>query len=83
MMNQDSYIRRVARQLLVLIALIGLTFAAGIEWAEAATPGSDTDAPAAVHVLFLFAATIAFVVHALSRPQRRVPARARERRRIR
>ena len=83
MMNQGSYIRRVARQLFVLIALIGLTFAAGIEFAEAATPGSETAAPAAMHVLFLFATTIAFVVHALSRPQQRVPVRVRARRRTR
>jgi len=83
MMNQFSFIRRAARQVFVLIALIGLTFAAGIEWAEAATNEADHAVAGAAHVVLLFLATIGIVVHMLNRPQQRVSARARTRRRVR
>lgn len=36
MSTLTRYIRNAARQLVILIGLIGITFAAGIDWAEAA-----------------------------------------------
>ena len=83
MMNQFSFIRRAVRQAFVLIALIGLTFAAGIEWAQAATNEADRAVAGAAHVIFLFLATIGIVVHMLKRSPQRVRARARARRRVR
>ena len=83
-MKQVSLIGSIVRQVFVFIALVGLTFAAGIDWADAATKTMDPGVPSAVHVVLLFVATIGFVVHMLSRPQqRRVRVRSRNRRRTR
>lgn len=72
MMNQESVLRRTLRQIFVLVALAGLTFAAGVEWADAATPGGNTDSavPGALHVVFLFLLTIGFVLHATTRTRK-------------
>ncbi len=51
-----KFIRRTTRQLVILTGLVGLTFAAGIEWAEAAETGAEATGamPGELHVIFLF-----------------------------
>jgi hypothetical protein len=79
MMDMTTYIRRVIRQTCVLMGVVGVTFAAGINWAEAATSQSGVSAPAQLHVILLFMATIGILVQLMAKPRRRVRVRNRAR----
>jgi len=81
MRNFTNLIRSTTRQLVILTALAGLTFAAGIQWAEAAEAGSRAATanamPSEIHVVFLFLVTLGALAVVLSRPQERVKVRGR------
>lgn len=81
MMDRISFLRRIMRQTVILAGLIGLMFAAGADWAHAATRETSQAMPSELHVVVLFLATIAFVIGAIMQSQK--PARARARRRNR
>lgn len=81
MMDQFSFLMRLARHIVVLAILVGLMSVAGMDWAHAAAPQANTGAPGALPVVALFLATIAFVIRAVTQSQK--PARARARRRNR
>lgn len=76
-------IRGTARQLAILAGVIGLTFAAGIEWAEAAETGAAASGamPGEVHVVFLFLVTLGGLAIMVIRPQERATVRGRSARR--
>ena len=74
-------IRSTARQLVILTALVGLTFAAGIKWADAAGIGAGAEAtgamPSEMHVIFLFLLTLGVMALMVFKPQQRARIRAR------
>ena len=72
-----TIIRSTARQLLILLGLIGITFAAGINWAEAATADATGPVPGAFHVIFLFLLTLGVMAHMVVKPQQRARVRTR------
>ena len=63
--------RSTTRQLVTLTGLAGLTFAAGIEWAQAAETGTGTAGamPGELHVVFLFLLTLGGLFVMAIRPQ--------------
>lgn len=71
-------VRNMVRQALVLIAIIGLTFAAGINWAEAATPQVTNAGASPLPVILIFMATIGILFQLMASSQK--PARVRARR---
>jgi len=79
MTDMTTYIRQLIRQTFVLIAVVGLTFAAGINWAEAATLQPSGDTLNALHAIALFAATIGILLQLMIKPRRRARVRARVR----
>ena len=78
-------IRSTVRQLFILTMLVGLTFAAGIKWAEAAGTGAGAEAtgamPSEIHVIFLFLLTLGVMAHMVIKPQQRARIRARPQKR--
>ena len=74
-----NLIRSTTRQLVILIGLVGLTFAAGIEWAEAAETGATATSamPGELHVVFLFLFTLGGLAIRLVRPQDKARVRGR------
>ena len=77
--NFSKIIRSTIRQLVILIGLAGITFAAGINWAEAAETGAAATGaiPGELHVVFLFLVTLGVMAFMVIKPQQRSPARAR------
>lgn len=71
-------VRNMVRQALVLITIIGLTFAAGINWAEAATPHVSAAGASPLPVILIFMATIGILFRLMTQSQK--PARVRARR---
>ena len=74
-----KFIRRTTRQLVILTGLVGLTFAAGIEWAEAAETGAEATGamPGELHVIFLFLLTLGVLAIMIIKPQERARVRGR------
>ncbi len=74
-----KFIRSTTRQLVILTGLVGLTFAAGIEWAEAAGTGAEATGamPSELHVIFLFLLTLGVMALMVFKPQQRARIRAR------
>ncbi len=74
-------IRSTVRQLFILTMLVGLTFAAGIKWANAAGTGAGAEAtgamPSEFHVIFLFLLTLGVMALMVFKPQQRARIRAR------
>ena len=72
-------IRSTSRQIAITVGVIGLTFAAGIEWAEAAEAGVATGnaMPGELHVVFLFLLTLGLLAATVFRPLERVKVRGR------
>lgn len=81
MTDMTAFIGHLIRQALILVAIVGITFAAGVNWAEAATPQSSIGAPSALQAMVLFMATIGLFLHLKVRSQERVRVRVRARRR--
>jgi hypothetical protein len=74
-----KFIRGTIRQLVILTGLAGLTFAAGINWAEAAETGAKAAAavPSELHVIFLFLLTLGVLGLMVIKPQERARMRGR------
>ncbi len=74
-----KFIRSTTRQLVILTGLAGLTFAAGIDWAEAAETGAETTGamPGELHVIFLFLLTLGVLAIMIIKPQERAKVRGR------
>ncbi len=74
-----KFIRSTTRQLVILTGLVGLTFAAGIEWAEAAETGAEATSamPGELHVIFLFLLTLGVLAIMIIKPQERARVRGR------
>ena len=74
-----KFIRSTTRRLVILTGLVGLTFAAGIEWAEAAEPGAGATSamPGELHVIFLFLLTLGVLAIMIIKPQERARVRGR------
>ena len=74
-----NIIRSTTRQLVILIGLVGLTFAAGIEFAEAAETVAEASSamPGELHVILLFLLTIGLLVIMVIKPQGRAKVRGR------
>ncbi len=72
-------IRSTTRQLVTLTGLTGLTFAAGIDWAQAAETGTSTASamPGELHVVFLFLLTLGGLIVMAIRPQEQAEVRGR------
>lgn len=79
MTDMTTYIRHVIRQTFVLIAVVGITFAAGINWAEAATTQSSGAVLNELHAILLFMATIGMLLQLMVKPRRRARVRVRRR----
>ena len=79
MSKYTRIIRNTTRQLVCLIAVIGLTFAAGIDWAEAAETSAKTSEamPSQLHVILLFVLTLGLLAHLVAKPQQRARVRGR------
>lgn len=79
MRNFNYFIRKITRQLVILTGLIGVTFAAGIDWAQAAETGAETTGamPGEFHVVFLFLLTLGVMALMVIKPQQRARIRAR------
>ena len=74
-----KFICSTTRQLVILTGLTGLTFAAGIEWAQAAETGTSTASamPGELHVVFLFLLTLGRLIVMAIRPQEQAKVRGR------
>lgn len=74
-----GFIRNTTRQLAILIGIIGLTFAAGLEWAEAAETGTKATSamPGEFHVVFLFLLMFGVLAVMVVKPQQRSRVRGR------
>lgn len=79
MRNLTKHIRVATRKLVTLMGLTGLTFAAGIDWAQAAenSAAATGTMPGELHVVFLFLLTLGGLVFAVVRPQDEARVRGR------
>jgi hypothetical protein len=79
MSKYTRIIRNTTRQLVCLVVVIGLTFAAGIDWAEAAETGARASGtmPGELHVILLFALMLGMLAHLVAKPQQRARVRGR------
>ena len=83
MSDFSKFFRSASRQIAILAGLVGITFAAGIEWAEAAEtgPAASGAMPGEFHVIFLFLLTIGVMAHMVVKPQQRTRMRLRPKKR--
>lgn len=81
MRNFDKMIRRISQQIVILVGVIGLTFAAGIDWAQAAgtNPGPANAMPSELHVIFLFLLALGVLAASFFEPRKRARAKGRAR----
>jgi TRAP-type C4-dicarboxylate transport system permease small subunit len=79
MSRRIKYICGITRQIVILTGLAVLTFAAGIEWAQAAETGAATASamPGELHVVFLFLLTLGGLAVITLAPQERAKVRGR------
>ena len=77
MHDMSLVIRNMIRQALVLLAIIGLTFAAGVNWAEAATAHGAATGASPLPVVLIFLATIATLCRLLMQSHKAARVRAR------
>ena len=78
----NKIIRSTSRQLVILIGVIGLTFAAGLDWAQAAetVAGPADEMPSELHVIVLFLLTLGVLAASIMKPKERAKVRGRGRR---
>jgi hypothetical protein len=74
-----GFIRNTTRQLAILTGVIGLTFAAGLDWAEAAETGARATGamPGEFHVVFLFLLMFGVLAVMVVKPPQRSRVRGR------
>lgn len=81
-MNDVTHsILNLIKQAVVLLAIVGLTFAAGINWAEAATPQAAGAGASPLPVILIFMATLGILCRLMVQPRQRARVRARTPRR--
>lgn len=81
MSKVNGIFRSIPRQLAILTGVIGLTFAAGIDWARAAEPGAAATSamPGEMHVIFLFLLALGVLAASVFKPRKRARAKGRAR----
>ncbi|MDA0653491.1 MAG: hypothetical protein O3C49_09480 [Proteobacteria bacterium] len=74
-----GFIKNTTRQLTILTGIIGLTFTAGLEWAEAAETSARSAGgmPGELHVVFLFLLMFGVLAVMVVKPQQRSRVRGR------